>query len=68
MLLFGAAVFDNGDIRVPRADILEYAFVLRPLADLRPMLRHPTVGRTYRELWAAFNAAGQPLTRIALPG
>lgn len=68
MLLFGAALFDNGDIRVPRADILEYAFVLRPLADLRPMLRHPTVGRTYRELWAAFNAAGQPLTRIALPG
>lgn len=66
MLLFGNSVFDNGDIRVPRADILDYAFVLRPLAEIRPDVRHPTDGRTYRELWAAFDRPGQPLTEISL--
>ena len=66
MLLFGESVFDNGDIRVPRADILDYAFVLRPLADIRPDARHPTDGRHYRELWAGFDRPGQPLTEISL--
>lgn len=66
MLLFGDRVLDNGDIRVPRADILEYAFVLRPLADIRPQARHPIDGRRYRELWEAFDQPGQPLTEITL--
>lgn len=66
MLLFGDTVFDNGDIRVPRADILDYAFVLRPLAEIRPDARHPSDGRSYRELWAAFDRSGQPLTEISL--
>lgn len=66
MLLYGARVFDNGDIRVPRADILDYAFVLRPLAEIRPTSRHPTDGRTYRELWAVFDRPGQPLTELSL--
>lgn len=66
MLLFGDCVFDNGDIRVPRADILDYAFVLCPLAEIRPTARHPTDGRTYRELWAVFDRSGQPLTGISL--
>lgn len=66
MLLFGDQVFDNGDIRVPRADILDYAFVLRPLADIRPDARHPIRGVCYRDLWAGFDRPGQPLTVISL--
>jgi 2-amino-4-hydroxy-6-hydroxymethyldihydropteridine diphosphokinase len=66
MLLYGDWVFASGKIRVPRADILDYAFVLRPLAELRPTGVHPTQGRTYSELWAAFSKPGQPLTAISL--
>lgn len=66
MLLFGETVFDNGDIRVPRADILEYAFVLRPLAQMRPAAMHPVLGRSYADLWAHFDADDQPLTAIRL--
>lgn len=40
---------------LPRADILEYAFVLGPLADIAPDERHPVLGTTYGELWAAFS-------------
>lgn len=66
MLLFGETIFNNGDIRVPRADILEYAFVLRPLAEMRPQGKHPTSGRRYADLWASFDATDQPLTEISL--
>lgn len=66
MLLFGDRIYKRGHIRVPRADILEYAFVLRPLADIRPEGRHPVDGRTYREIWADFDEPEQRLTEIAL--
>lgn len=66
MLLYGDTVFDNGDIRVPRADIVKYAFVLRPLAQMRPAAIHPVLGRSYADLWADFDDRDQPLTEITL--
>ncbi|RJS91266.1 2-amino-4-hydroxy-6-hydroxymethyldihydropteridine diphosphokinase [Salinisphaera sp. Q1T1-3] len=68
LLLYGATVHDDGDIRVPRADILTYAFVLGPLAELRPNGIHPTKTRRYRDLWAAFDDADQPLRAVQLDG
>jgi len=44
---------------LPRDDILEYAFVLGPLADVAPDERHPVVGRSYGELWRAFPRKGR---------
>ena len=37
---------------LPRDEILKYAFVLRPLADIAADERHPSDGRTYGEIWA----------------
>ncbi len=39
---------------LPREEIIRDAFVLRPLADVWPMGRHPTAGIHYSDLWAAF--------------
>ncbi|MFP5414875.1 MAG: 2-amino-4-hydroxy-6-hydroxymethyldihydropteridine diphosphokinase, partial [Gammaproteobacteria bacterium] len=39
-------------IALPRDEILKYAFVLRPLADIIPGQRHPVVGQCYRQLAA----------------
>ena len=47
--LFGAAV--NPVWRVPRVDVLEYDFVLAPLAELAPGLAHPIIGTTMAALW-----------------
>lgn len=48
-------------VALPRDDILHHAFVLRPLAELLPDIRHPANGKCYAELWASFDAAAQRL-------
>ena len=55
LLLFGDRI-TREPVELPRRDVLEYAFVLKPLADLDPEGRHPELGRTYAALWAAFPA------------
>ena len=51
-------------VRVPREDILMYGFVLGPLAELAPELRHPVTGQTMAELWAAFDQDRCQLQRV----
>lgn len=51
-------------VELPRGEILENAFVLRPLADLAPQAVHPVVGQSYQSLWQAYNGASQPLQRV----
>jgi len=55
LLLFGDTVTDEPE-PLPRRDVVEYAFVLGPLAELAPEARHPAIGRTFAELWAEFPA------------
>lgn len=51
-------------VELPRGEILKHAFVLKPLVDLMPQARHPTEGRTYRELLAERDFPGQRLWPI----
>lgn len=66
LLLYGDAV--SSDLQLPRTDITDHAFVLGPLADLAPTLRHPVNGRTMQELWEAFDRERHPRTRVELAG
>ncbi len=67
LLLYGSEVLDEPAVRVPRTDILDYAFVLAPMVELAPDLRHPVDGRTMHELWAAFEGGEQGIRRLAEP-
>lgn len=64
LLLYGDVLSPEPPIRVPRPDIRRYAFVLGPLAELAPDLRHPETGETMATLWAAFDQRSHPLHRV----
>lgn len=55
ILTYGDVVGEPAGVQLPRAEILKNAFVLLPLAELAPDERHPVNGRSYRELWQAYD-------------
>jgi 2-amino-4-hydroxy-6-hydroxymethyldihydropteridine diphosphokinase len=63
LLTWGELV--DADRNLPRDEILEYAFVLRPLADVATDERHPVTGKSYAELWRDFPRKGR-LLRVSL--
>ena len=66
LLLYDDLQMREGKLVLPRDEITRYAFVLRPLAELAPDLRHPVNGCTYAELWNDFSAEDQDLWPVEL--
>jgi len=52
ILLYGNAVVKSEDLEIPHPRMTERRFVLAPLAELAPDLRHPVSKQTVRELLA----------------
>ena len=50
ILLYGNAVVRQRALEIPHPRMAERRFVLVPLADLAPDLRHPVTRRTVREM------------------
>ncbi|MGD2166761.1 MAG: 2-amino-4-hydroxy-6-hydroxymethyldihydropteridine diphosphokinase [Gammaproteobacteria bacterium] len=50
LLMYGGRV--DARRRLPRDDVLRYPFVLGPLAQIAPQLRHPLDGRAIADHWA----------------
>jgi len=55
LLLYGSAV--EPSLRIPRSDVLRAAYVLCPLTDLAPTLRHPVTGQRLHDVWSAHPSA-----------
>ena len=53
IVLFGTSVVDLPGLVIPHPRMAERRFVLEPLAELAPDLRHPVTGRTVREMLPA---------------
>lgn len=51
LILYGDLVCDEAGLKLPRIDIIEYAFVLLPLAELKPEGVHPVLKTTYAQMW-----------------
>ncbi|MDP1708533.1 MAG: 2-amino-4-hydroxy-6-hydroxymethyldihydropteridine diphosphokinase [Gammaproteobacteria bacterium] len=67
LLLYGDLVLHEPGLKLPRPEILRYAFVLWPLAEIAGQWRHPQDGQTYQELWQRFDKGQQKLVRVDFP-
>ena len=64
LLLYDQLVANEPPVRLPRDDVLQHNFVLKPLAEIAPDYRHPVTGKSLSEHWQEFDAASHPLTRV----
>ncbi|MGZ4969613.1 MAG: 2-amino-4-hydroxy-6-hydroxymethyldihydropteridine diphosphokinase [Methylobacter sp.] len=55
LILYGDLIFNDGRLQIPRDEIEHYAFVLEPLAEIAPDLKHPVSQLSYAELWDKFD-------------
>ena len=53
ILFYASAVVETARLQIPHPRIAERRFVLQPLADLAPELRHPVTHRTVRQMLAS---------------
>jgi len=66
ILLIGDRVMHTEELVLPRPEILKFAHVLRPLAELAPNLVHPTRKLTLAELWRGSGLDDSGLEEIVL--
>ena len=55
LILYGDLIVNDGRLQIPRGEIEHYAFVLEPLAEVAPTLKHPISHLSYAELWDKFD-------------
>ncbi len=66
LMLYGR--FVDPALRLPRDDVLRFAFVLGPLAEIAPALIHPVTGVALGDAWRAMRARPGALTRLGRLG
>jgi 7,8-dihydro-6-hydroxymethylpterin-pyrophosphokinase len=73
LILYDDLILNDGQLQIPRNEIERYAFVLEPLAEIAPALKHPVSHLSYAELWEKFDKTNlkqkreTPFTRTAGP-
>jgi 2-amino-4-hydroxy-6-hydroxymethyldihydropteridine diphosphokinase len=63
VVLFGDRIVDEPGLKIPHPAMHERRFVLEPLVEIAPEVRHPELGKTGREMLAALGG-GQTVRRL----
>ena len=64
LVLYGNYISDDPNLEIPREEITRYAFVLEPLAEIAPLLKHPVTQQTYANLWERFDKSDLVQQRV----
>jgi 2-amino-4-hydroxy-6-hydroxymethyldihydropteridine diphosphokinase len=64
VLLYGDLVCQQPGLTLPRPDLLVRAYMLGPLNDIAPALKHPQTGLTIAEHWRRFDQRAHALERV----
>lgn len=64
ILLYDDLIVYDDQLEIPRKEILKFAHVLKPLADLAPDRVHPVERRTIAEIWASSACHDARLERV----
>jgi 2-amino-4-hydroxy-6-hydroxymethyldihydropteridine diphosphokinase len=64
LILYGDLIINDGRLQIPRDEIERYAFVLEPLAEIAPTLKHPVNHASYADLWKKFDKTDLKQKRI----
>lgn len=66
ILLFGNELRNEPGLVLPRPDLVKRPYMLKPMADIAPDVEHPTLQRTMRSLWEAFDGKDHAMTVVHL--
>ena len=64
LILYDDLILNDGRLQIPRDEIERYAFVLEPLAEIAPTLKHPISHLSYAELWEKFDKTNLKQKRV----
>jgi len=67
ILLYGDLICDEPGLVLPRPDLVRRPYMLGPMAELAPQLRHPVLGRSMESLWQELAARDRhPMRNVEL--
>jgi 2-amino-4-hydroxy-6-hydroxymethyldihydropteridine diphosphokinase len=64
LIIYDDLILNDGRLQLPRDEIERYAFVLEPLAEIAPTLKHPISHMSYAELWEKFDKTSLKQKRV----
>jgi 2-amino-4-hydroxy-6-hydroxymethyldihydropteridine diphosphokinase len=64
LLLYDDVVFHDQSLDVPRQEIFEHSYILKPLADLLPSTPHPLTGEPFADIWLRLGSHQEALSIV----